>query len=223
MQFDELKVPVGSRIQLTFIGQDYRRYPCDGQLLGFRPGESLLVYFPKRPPQVLLRVGMKLEAKLAMQSGIVGFECFVDQLCSQPYAYLHLTYPRALSLTPLRRAPRFPFEHALTASAVTALGVTTAHLRGCFIDISLNGARVALDKELTSIVSRVETSCEVSVAGLAQTLELSAEVKRNFEPAPGSGYPYQYGLSFTELSPTQRLLLLALCHELQSGSLGMSF
>lgn len=222
MQFADLKLPVTSRMQLVFLGQDYKRYPCDGQLLGFRAGESLLVYFPKRPPQVLLRVGMKLEVKVAMQSGIVSFDCFVDQLCSQPYPYLHLTYPGSVTLTPLRRVPRFAFEHALSATAYTALGVTTAHLRGRFLDISLNGARVALDKELTGVVNRIDISAPVTVAGLAQTLEFSSEVKRAFD-SDGSGgeFPCQYGLSFLDMPPPQRLLLLALCHELQSGNLAL--
>lgn len=216
MQFAELKLPVGTRVQLTFVGQDYKRHPCDGQLLGYRAGESLLVWFPKRPPQVLLRVGARLEVRLAMQSGIATFETSIDQICSQPYTYLHLNYPGSISLTPLRRVPRFAFDSPLAATASSASGVTTAHPQGRFVDISVNGARVALDRELGSVVSRVDVTCEVDVAGLRQKLALACEVRRTFEPMPDSAFPFRYGLAFNELPPTQRLLLLALCHQLQS-------
>ncbi len=217
MQFVDLKLPVATRLQLEFIGQDYKRYPCEAVLLGFRVGESVLVYLPKRPPQVTLRISTKLEAKLALQSGIVRFESFVYELCTQPYPYLHLAYPASVSLEPLRRVPRFPLSTALRAVAYSQLGVATGYLDGRFLDISVDGARVSLDKELSSVATRVDVSAKVSVAGTEQQLELRTELKRSFGRSD-KGDGWHYGLAFQELSPPQRLLLLALCHELQSGS-----
>lgn len=218
MQLAELKLPVATRMQLEFIGQDYKHYPCEAVLLGYRVGESVLVYLPKRPPQVTLRVGMKLEAKLALQSGLVGFESFVYELCTQPYPYLHLAYPAAVSLTPLRRVPRFPLTAELKAVAYSQLGVATGYLDGRFLDISLNGARVLLDKELSSVAVRIDVTATVTVAGTEQQLAFRTELKRSFGRNEKGDAGWQYGLAFQELSPPQRLLLLALCHELQSGS-----
>ncbi len=219
MQFADLKLPVATRIQLEFVGQDYKHYPCEAVLLGYRVGESVLVYLPKRPPQVTLRVGMKLEAKLAMQSGLVAFDSFIDHLTTHPYPYLHLAYPGTISLKPLRQAPRFPLDAALKAVAYSQLGVATAYLDGRFLDISLNGARVVLHKELSSVAARVDLNATVMVAGTEQQLELKTELKRGFGRSDKEGEAgWHYGLAFEELSPPQRLLLLALCHEQQSGS-----
>jgi hypothetical protein len=219
MQFADLKLPVATRLQLEFIGQDYKRYPCDAVLLGYRVGESVLVYLPKRPPQVTLRVGTKLEAKLALQSGLVAFDSFIDHLATHPYPYLHLAYPGTISLTPLRQAPRFPFNATLKAVAYSQLGVATNYVDGRFLDISVNGARVIFDKELASVAVRIDINARVMVAGTEQQLELKSELKRGFGRIDKEGEAgWHYGLAFDEPSPPQRLLLLALCHELQSGS-----
>ena len=218
MQFSDLKIPVATRIQLEFIGQDYKRYPCEAVLLGYRVGELLLIYLPKRPPQVTLRVGIRLEGKLALQSGVVRFESFVYELCTQPYPYLPLAYPASVSLEPLRRVPRFALNSALKVVAYSQLGVATGYLDGNFLDISVDGARVSLGKELSSVTARVDISAKVNVAGTEQQLELRTELKRSFGRSDKGDQGWQYGLAFQEPTPPQRLLLLALCHELQSGS-----
>jgi hypothetical protein len=57
------------------------------------------------------------------------------------------------------------------------------------------------------------------VAGMKQSLELTGEVKRAFGRSDKvADFPFIYGVSFIEPTPPQRLLLLALCHELQSGA-----
>lgn len=219
MLFADLRLPVASRLQLSFTGVDYKRYPCDASLLGFRAGESVLVYMPKKPPQVVLREGMKVEVKIALQAGIVSFESAIALLRESPYAYLHLMYPKSVALEPLRRSPRFPLEAPLALAGFSAQGITIARQNGRFYDISLNGARVATEKELPEAVSRVLVSATVTVAGTQQALEIKCELKRAFgRDEKIADSPFVYGVSFVELTPPQRLLLLALCHELQAGA-----
>jgi hypothetical protein len=220
MLFADLKLPVATRLQLNFIGLDYKRYLCDALLLGFRVGESVLVYLPNKPPQVLLRQDMKVEATVVRQTGIARFESAIAVMRDRPYSYLHLDYPTAVALEPLRRTPRFAFDGALALIAYTGLGIVTARQRGRFCDISLEGARLATDKELTSTVTRLALTATVTVAGMQHSLEITGELKRSFgrdEKMAEAAAPFVYGVSFVELPPPQRLLLLALCHELQSG------
>lgn len=218
MLFADLKLPVATRLQLNFVGRDYKRYPCEASLLGFRPDESVLVCLPSKPPQVVLRENMKLEAMVVRPTGIARFESAVLCLSDRPFSYLHLAYPDTVSLEPLRRTPRFALDIPLTVTAATALGITTARLRGRFCDISLQGARLATEKELTATVNRLTLTATVTVAGMQQVLEVAGELKRSFgrdEQRPD--IPFVHGVSFVDLSAPQRLLLLALCHELQSG------
>lgn len=218
MEFGELKLPVATRMQLNFVGLDYKRYPSDASLLGYRSGESILVYVPKKPPQVLVREGVKVEAKFALQTGIVSFSSVIQEVCERPYPYLHFAWPQKIELEPLRRYPRFSLQASLNLTAFSAMGIATAKLRGRFRDISLQGARVGLEKELTSAATKVLLTAKVKVADMEHTLELHGEIKRAFgRDEKATDNPFTYGVSFNELPPPQRLLMLALCQELQSG------
>lgn len=220
MDFADLKLPVGTRMQLNFVGLDYKRYPSDASLLGYRNRESVLVFLPQKPPQVLLRDGVKVEAKIAVQMGIVSFASTIQLICEQPYTYLHFSWPHKIEVEPLRRYPRFPLDAVLTLTAISAQGISTARLRGKFRDVSLQGARIALEKELSESVSTVTISAKVKVAGMLHTLELPGQIKRAFGRDEKATEPtFQYGVSFSELPPPQRLLLLALCQELQGVSM----
>ena len=219
MQFADLKLPVGGRLQLTMTGRDYRRYSCEAQLLGYRTGETVLAFLPKKPPQVLLYDGIRVEARVPMQTGIVDFVSRIELICSQPFAYLHLAYPASVSFEPLRQAPRFAFDGALALTATSELGVTIGRSQGRFSDVSVNGAKLALERELPAPASRVSLSAEVIVAGMQQPLELQGRIQRAFgreDKVPGC--PFGYGVAFAAPPPSQRLLLLALCHELQTGT-----
>lgn len=220
MDFADLRLPVGTRVQLNFTGLDYKRYPSDAALLGYRVRESVLVFLPKKPPQVLLHEGVKLEAKMVLQMGIVSFASSVQQIYEQPFLYLHFAWPRKIDLEPLRRYPRFSLDAALLLTAISAQGINTAKLRGNFFDMSLQGARIALEKELPEQVSRVLITAKVVVAGMEHTLELNGEVRRAFGRDEKAAAPsFHYGISFLDLAPPQRLLLLALCQELQGVSM----
>jgi hypothetical protein len=219
MEFGELKLPVATRMQLNFIGLDYKRYPSDASLLGYRNGESILVHLPKKPPQVLVREGIKIEAKFALQMGIVSFASTILRVCEQPYPYLHFAWPQTIEVEPLRRFPRFPFQLPLQLTAFTAAGIATAKVRGRFCDISLQGARFGLEKELTSVVTKVLLSAKVTVAAMEHSLDLHGEIKRAFgRDEKAADNPFTYGVLFSEMPSSQRLLMLALCQELQSGS-----
>ena len=101
MDFADLRLPVGTRMQLNFVGLDYKRYPSDAALLGYRARESVLVFLPKKPPQVLLREGVKVEAKMVLQMGIISFASVIQLICEQPYTYLHFVWPHKIELEPL--------------------------------------------------------------------------------------------------------------------------
>jgi len=219
MEFADLRLPVATRMQLNFVGLDYKRYPSDASLIGYRAGESVMVYLPKKPPQVFLRDGVKVEGKFALQMGIVSFSSMILHICEEPFPYLHFAWPQDVQVEPLRKYPRFPLDVVLSLMALSAQGITTARLRGRFCDMSLQGARINLEKELNTTASTILVTSKVTVAGMEHSLELRAEVKRAFgRDEKNTEYPFGYGILFTELPPPQRLLLLALCQELQGGT-----
>ena len=219
MQFAELRLQVGARLLLGIQGQDYKTHNCAGLLLGYKPGESVLVTIPKKPAQVLLHEGAKIDARVAMQMGVAQFSSQIDHVCNSPFFYLHLAYPPVITMEMQRKYPRFPLSTEFSMIAQTSFGINTGRMPGRFLDISVNGARLALPKELSATVPQVTLLAPLTVAGLAQQLEVTAVIRRPFgrdETLPDK--PFVYGVSFENMPPLQTLLVLALCHELQSGA-----
>jgi hypothetical protein len=218
MKFHELRLPVATRMTLLIQGQDYKTHQCEATLFGYRTGDSVLVTMSKKPAQVLIREGVKLDVRVVMQMGVALFSTRIQQLCTQPFPYLHLDYPDAITMEAIRKYPRFPFAAEVAIVAQTAFGVSTGRMPGRFLDISVNGARIAMVKELSSAVPKLTLTATVVVSGMQQALEVTAVIRRAFgrdDTAPDK--PYVYGISFEDVPPLQKLLLLALCHELQSG------
>lgn len=218
MKFHELRLPVATRMTLLIQGQDYKTHHCEGTLLGYRTGDSVLVTLSKKPAQVLIREGVKLDARVAMQMGVAQFSTRIRQLCAQPFPYLHLEYPDVITMEAIRKHPRFPFAAEMAVVAQTAFGVSTGRMPGRFLDVSVNGARIAMARELSSAVPKLTLTAKVVVSGIDQELDVNAVIRRAFgrdETLPDKAYVY--GISFEDVPPLQTLLLLALCHELQSG------
>lgn len=219
MQFVELRLPVTSRLLIGIQGQDYKTHICEGALLGYKVGESVIVTISKKPAQVLLREGAKIEVRAAMQMGIAQFPSRIEQVCNNPFPYFHLAYPAAIKMETLRKYPRFPLTAEFSMVAQTSFGISTGSMPGRFVDISVNGARIALQKELSAAVLQITVSAKLVVAGTEQELEVAATIKRAFgRDETMADKPFVYGVSFENMPPLQTLLVLALCHELQSGA-----
>ncbi|MET0377844.1 MAG: flagellar brake domain-containing protein [Spongiibacteraceae bacterium] len=212
-------MPISARLLVGIQGQDYKTYNCEATLLGYKVGESVMVTISKKPAQVLLREGAKIDVRAAMQMGIAQFPSRIDRVCSAPFPYFHLAYPGVVSMETLRRYPRFPLSAEFSMIAQTSFGISTGRMPGRFVDISVNGARIALQKELSAAVLQITVSAQLVVAGTQQEMEVTATIKRAFgRDETMIDKPFVYGVSFENMPPLQTLLVLALCHELQSGA-----
>ena len=217
MQFVDLNLKVGSRLLLQAQGQDYKRHTCEGRLLGYRPEGSIILSIVKKPPQVLLQDGLGVDVRVAVPSGLVDFTSSILCAMELPYRHWHLQFPTEVKLKPLRSEARYRFDAAFSAVAHTSLGLRLEDIKGVICDISLRGARIALNKKLGEIVTGVAIKCPVVVAGVAQEFSVDVSIKRDFG---GDGemaeYPYVYGVLFADVAPAQQMLLMALCYELSS-------
>lgn len=214
MQFSDLRIPIATRMQLTITGADYKSQTVPAQLMGYRTGVTLLAYAPKKLLTPIQRLA-KVSARVGLQSAIVQFDSVVEHISELPFYYLHLKYPDAVVIEQqLRRCPRFDFDAPVSAGAPdNADGNPVA---GRFADISLNGARIAFDQQLTA--QEVTLSATVFVVGAEQQLNVKAKIQSVAAPAAeGSTKAFVYGAAFIDISPAQKLLLQALCYELQAG------
>ena len=209
MQFTDLRVSTGTRLQLNIIGSDYKSIALPAQLLGYRTNVTLLASLAKKPPATVHR-DAKVSVRVGLQSAIVQFDTTIEHIADYPYFYLHLKYPTEVVIEKqLRQAPRFELEAPVSATVTD----NSNAIAGRIVDISLNGARIIFDEEITA--TEVTISSMLFVVGAQQELSLKASIKRVITDSVDG---FVYGASFIAISGPQKLLLQALCYELQSSA-----
>lgn len=213
MQFTDLRFPLGTRMQLNVTGNDYKPLTLAAQLLGYRSGFTILVYLAKKPPAPAQR-DAKVSVRAGLQSAIIQFDSVIEHVFEHPYFHLHLKYPDAVVIEQqLRRFPRFEIDAPVTATIANKPDDSFA---GRLVDISLNGARLVFDQKIPA--QEITLSSTIFVVGGQQQLSVKATLKS--VPAASqdeSSATFVYGASFMDVSATQKLLLQALCYELQSN------
>ena len=210
MQFSDLRIPLATRMQMEVIGSDYKAQALLGQLLGYRVGTCLLVQLAKKPTTTLQR-NTRVSVRVGLQSAIIQFDSLIEYICEAPFLYVHLAYPGAVTIEQqLRRNPRFELDAPVSATSSADSQVST----GRILDISLNGARVQLEQELTT--PEITLSVAIFAVGSQHQLSLKATVKRISSSLAEAPNTFLYGASFIDVPASQKLLLQALCYELQA-------
>ena len=216
MQFDDLPLAPEEPFHVTIVGQDYKRHACIAHLIGYRRGQALMAYIPHKPPQVMLRNGLKVEARLATATGMARFNSRIEELHKTPCDYLRLAWPEELVFEPLRREPRFRYQRAAELVAHTGIGVSAGRIGGKLLDVSEHGARLLSDKELTDIVRKITLTVSFVFAGFEQQLSLDAVLRSRHTAGAHAGSQFDYGLEFVDLKSEPRLWLYALCRHLEA-------
>ncbi|HEY3698700.1 MAG TPA: PilZ domain-containing protein [Spongiibacteraceae bacterium] len=213
MQFTDLRIPIGTRMQLNITGHDYKALTLPAQLLGYRNGATLLAYLAKKP-SVTIQRDAKVSVRAGLQSAIIQFDSIIEHVSEYPYFYLHLKYPAAVVIEQqLRRFPRFELDSP--ANATVTGKPDDAIFAGRIVDISLNGARLVFEQKLPE--QEITLSSTIFVVGGQQQLNVKASIKSVPATSTDDSSTFVYGASFLDVSAAQKLLLQALCFELQSG------
>lgn len=206
--FSELALPVGYQLQLTMIGQDYKRYRCMGTLIGYRSGGGFMVCLNNKPAQIMLREGLKIEGGVETPLGVGRFVSRVEQVATSPFEFLTLAWPESLSWQLVRQAGRFRVEFPLQLIAQTKLGVAIKPLSGLVLDVSETGARIALEKELTAMVNQVKLGFDLPALGKLRSLTINGVIRQALPiDAQQYGFRYAYGVEFIELDDLSSLAL----------------
>ena len=212
MRFKELNVTVGKKMTMRMVGLDYKKHKIDVQLLGFNEGKNLLVTVLSKPGQVLLQTAQAVSLEADLTTGRVQFESVIEQIQESPFLYLVLDYPLAIDFKQLRQQERIPVDTPVEVTGHTALGMNTSSISGYMLDVSLPGARIILEKEITSMVTSMTVGVMLSSQGLERDMELTAELRNKgkvSEDYPECGFAY--GIEFVNLEETNSLFLRSYC------------
>ena len=211
----DIGVHIGDVIHLESTSGDVR---FRVRLIGLVPGRSLIVTAPESSGQlVAVPEGLKFAARVFADDEAVGFSCVVERTCTQPYPYLHLSYPQALEATPTRQARRARVHLTGTAESDQDPGRSVAV---SLHDISTTGALLWSDTQLGKVGEALVLRVPVETDQLGdQSAELLCEIRNVYEEPDHGTARWRYGVEFTSMSSATALALRALVYRRLSRSL----
>ncbi len=167
MSTQTIHLVVGARLQIERPLDGATTQRC-AELIGYRPGQSLLVTELDLPPgQEPLKTGELLVVRTDNGDTTYAFRSSVLKLCAEPYPYTHLSYPTGVEAVMLRRTQRVTLDCPMFGLTLRDgernVPVTVA-------DISVAGARLIAAERLGTANERlsidlqlVPGSCPVSL------------------------------------------------------------
>lgn len=168
----------------------------DVQLIGYMPGESLLVSQPlNNRAAVKLVAGMAYQARIASGDSTYAFETEIVRVCDQPYQYMHLRFPKGIQGVILRRAQRT----RIGASQLVLNMQDGAEIRSvAMLDISPLGACLVSEQPLGKVG---DFFCiDVQHKSTANTLAFPCTIRHINKTSVGASQPaYYHGVEFSKL------------------------
>lgn len=212
MRFKALNLPIGKNMIMRMVGLDYKKYQADVQLMGYQEGKSLAVTVLSKPRQVLLRTGQAVGLEVKLAEGQVQFDANIAYINESPFLYLLLDYPLGVNFQQQREYPRLLVDTPVEVIGHTDMGTTTSSIQGYMLDVSLGGARIVLEKELTAMVTKISIGVMLTSEGIERDLTLMAEIRKPAELS--KDYPecgFAYGVEFISVELVDELFLRAYC------------
>jgi hypothetical protein len=165
---------------------------------------SLIMTAPVRPNNSLAPIskGQVWFCRMASATSVYRFRGAILKVAFEPYPYLHIMVPTSIEERLIQKLPR-----ALVSLPAT-LAVPATH-QVTLLDISVGGARIAVDKGLALAAGQsVQLTMQLDVLGRRQSLLLPGKVAETLGAVdsrhPGVAF---YGLSFDALDETVLLML----------------
>ena len=220
-EFVAMNLQVGARLQL-FVERTGQRQQYFATLIGYVPGEAVLVMTPMENGfPVPFRQGEQLTARAFSGVNVFSFRTFVDHNVSRPLACLHLAFPKAVSVTALRKAMRVKVN--LPGKATRSIDGEPPHISDVSVtNVSALGGLIEAQEKLGEIGEKIELSFSFITQPGESEIQLSTQAAiRNIKPIRTSASQeqglYAHGLEFLELEPTKQILLQQLIYETVSA------
>lgn len=211
-QAAELNLQVGETLQVQFM-DDETRGQFYVKVIGFLPERSIVVTAPEKGGQAMaVRDGRAVLARSFSGEHARGFTCMVLRAQTQPYAYMHLSYPTKVETMLERQSSR--------VRSALAVGVRPdggdAELPAVIRDISITGAQLLASGPVGQSGGRVLIRARLPVAKIGdQPVDLPALIRNAVEETGvrDSLWRYRCGVEFEPLDAHTTLVLRAYLYE----------
>jgi c-di-GMP-binding flagellar brake protein YcgR len=211
-----MRLAIGTALNLQVLA-NATGTPLNARVLGMLEGSSIIAQLISGPDA--LQVGQQVAVRCLEGRSISGFTSTVIELCSSPYPYFHLSYPRALDRVEVRQSERVSVAIPVTIRNASGKG-TAAEVR----DLSASGALLIASASIGAPGEHVELALPLISQQMNRTLQLKASVRNSgaLSQAPGAPSRYRCGLQFLDVTDADRLILLGFVYERLSAARGYS-
>jgi len=210
-----LDLQVGEALQIQFM-DDETRGQFYVKVIGFLPDRSVMVTTPEKGGQAMsVREGRAVLARSFSGEHARGFTCAVLRSCTQPYAYLHLSYPNKVETMLERQSSRV--RSALAVGVRPAGAAADARdVPAVIRDISITGAQLLASASVGHAGDRVTVRARLPIEKIGdQAVELPALVRNSQEETEvrDSLWHFRCGIEFEPLDAQTTLILRAYLYE----------
>lgn len=206
VNMDDVRWYVGETLYLQQIDNPAVRYSV--RLIGFVKNKTIFITAPSVDGRLeFVRDGQTFVVRAFSGKNAYAFVAAAVKSVHSPHPYLHLSYPRELRCTVVRRGVRAQVN--LIASV--SLGRPERTAAAVLNDLSMGGTSGTIKYALGTKGEEGQIKFKVNAAGQDEFLNLRS-VLRSVAPLE-NGEGFKHGFEFMDLSLQDRLILSAYVHQ----------
>lgn len=203
---DEIRWHVGETLYLQPADNTAIRYTV--RLIGFVKNGTVFVTAPMVDGKLeFIREGQTFVVRAFAGKKAYAFASAAVKSMHAPHPYLHLSYPKDVRCTLVRRGARAPVRLPASVSMTEPDRTATAVLS----DLSVGGASGVMKEVFGEKGDTGQIVFKVNAAGQDEILNLKT-VLRSVSPSE-SGDGFKHGFEFVDISAQERLILSAFVHQ----------
>lgn len=204
---DDVRWYVGETLYLQQVDNPNIRYSV--QLIGYVKGKSIFVTSPMVDGKLeFVRDGQTFVVRAFSGKKAYAFVAAALKSVHVPHPYLHLSYPKELRCTVVRRGVRVQVK--MGASALLGQPVRAA-ADLMLTDLSVGGASAIAKQALGSKGEEGQLSFKVRAAEQEESLTLKVALRSVMPSEQGDGF--KHGFEFLDMSNHDSLILSAFVHQ----------
>lgn len=204
----ELELQTGDNLQLQFVGDERdRRY--NTRVIGYLPGQSLLVTTPRRDNKIMLiREGQPVVIRMLSGDSVYAFTSQVLCTCSKPYPYLHLGYPKQLERIVVRKAQRARADLIISVYRGRQESDDRDPKSAVMLDISTTGSLLRSTAFIGEVGADVRLATRINIGTVQSYLSIPGAIRNVREERSDDGRTLYYtGVEF-QVTEKQDIILL---------------
>lgn len=213
LPFEKLGLQIGDTMYLESIDQ-VSKYPV--KLVGYVPGQGVIVTAPRIDgKQIHIKQDKPFTIRALAKNQAFAFTSTVKATVMQPFAHIHLEYPRELMTVRVRNANRLRVELPTRISLIKDNQEIPLE-EGVISDISKTGCGIRTMEDIGQEGDVFRLHFQIEVVGVSKSFKVAGIVRNRLRLADDDlPFRYSYGIQFHQLSEAAQIVLTCFVYEVQ--------